>query len=390
VLALLQSRHRQIGGRSRLGRPMIAVQVALAVVLVFGAAIAARAFVQVLSRPLGFVPERVLQIGVTVPRGASAIDFNRRLVEIVGRHRHVMAAGAGSGLITSGEAPWSRIVRPGTTEPVAGTRLTLPGYLEALQIPVVRGRTLSWEEGPKSAVVSESAARALFGTGEPLGQTIDDGRGSSWRVTGVVADVRSSVDRQDDPSIVYTIPEGRTGPLTIFARTRDVSEATRLDVRRELVAAAPGSIVRVTWWTDAIGNLTAYKNPRFQTMVLASFATIALGLTAIGVFGVVSFLVAARTREMGIRLAIGARPSRLVGLMVRQTLWPVLIGLVLGLAGTRWAAALAESQLVKMDTRDPVTLALAAVVVTAAAIAAAYLPARRAARVDPLIVIKAE
>jgi ABC-type antimicrobial peptide transport system permease subunit len=123
---------------------------------------------------------------------------------------------------------------------------------------------------------------------------------------------------------------------------------------------------------------------------LTAFATIALGLTALGIFGVVSFLVAARTREMGIRLAIGADPSRLTRLMVAQTLLPVAIGLALGLGATRWAAQLAEAQLFAIDTADPATLTLAALVVFVAATLAAWLPARRAAKVNPVTVLRAE
>jgi predicted permease len=389
VLALLQGRHRHGGARARLGRPMVTVQVALAVVLVFGAGVATRAFVDVLSVPLGYEPERVLQVGIPVPRGVNSADFTRRVLDAVSRHPDIVAAGAGTGLMTSGEAPWTGVLRPGTTDGAAGMYQTLPGYFEALQIPVVRGRTFTWDDGPQGAVVSESAARELFGSADPLGQTITDGR-DTWRVTGVVADVRTSLRADDSQPVAYGMPAGRAGVLRVFARTRAQSEATRVALRRDLVAAFPGSVVNVTWWSDAFADLTVYKNPRFQTTVLTAFATIALGLTALGIFGVVSFLVAARTREMGIRLAIGAEPSRLTRLMVAQTLLPVAIGLALGLGATRWAAQLVEAQLFAIDTADPVTRTLAALVVLVAATLAAWLPARRAAKVNPVTVLRAE
>ena len=122
----------------------------------------------------------------------------------------------------------------------------------------------------------------------------------------------------------------------------------------------------------------------------SSFAAIALGLTALGLFGLVSFLVASRTRELGIRLAIGASPRSLVFLTMRQMFWPVALGLVAGLAATRLLARLAEAQLFKVDTRDPSTLAIASVVVLISAMLAAYLPARRAERVDPIVALRTE
>ncbi len=136
--------------------------------------------------------------------------------------------------------------------------------------------------------------------------------------------------------------------------------------------------------------MDTYKNPRFQTLVLTSFAAMALGLTVLGVFGVVATLVSARTREMGIRVAIGATPQSLVHLFLRQTLVPVAAGLALGLLAARWLARLAEAQLFKVDAHDPATLAMAAAAVVGSAFIAAYLPARRAARVDPVVVLRAE
>ncbi len=204
-----------------------------------------------------------------------------------------------------------------------------------------------------------------------------------------MSNVRKSLQRESGPP-AYVIPEDATRLLTLVVKTRGRQDAILADLKREVGALAPGTPVTAAWWTESIAALTSYRNPRFQTLVLASFATLALVLCALGVFSVVACLVAMRTREMGIRLAIGASPRRLIALMVRQALTPVMIGLVLGVVATRWAARLAEAQLFDVTARDPLTLVAAAITVTAAALLAAYLPARRASRIDPVVVLRAE
>lgn len=144
------------------------------------------------------------------------------------------------------------------------------------------------------------------------------------------------------------------------------------------------------WWSDRIDALTPYRQPRFQALVLGGFAALALGLTALGIFAIVALLVASRTREMGVRIALGATPRALVRLVVRQALTPVVIGVVLGGIGVYWVRGFADAQLAGLDTRDPLTLAAAVLVVLAAALLAAWLPARHASRVDPAIVLRAE
>lgn len=392
VQTLIFGRHR--GGRPphRLGRPMVAAQVALAIVLVFGAAVATRAFVSVLRTPLGFDSENVMTVSVFPPRGTKSLpEFYRGVLETLARRPDVIAAGATGSVPLGGAAPWSHITRPGAKDVIAGVVHALPGYHSAAGIGLVRGRLLTWDDGAAApgTVLSESAARVLFPNVDPIGGVLDSGKDESWRVVGIVRDVRSSLGRESPPP-VYVIPTGRTSVMEVLVRMRERRAASLIDVRRALVQSFPASPISTGWWSNSIQGLTAFKNPRFQTLVLTSFAAMALGLTALGVFGVVAFLVASRTREMGIRVAVGASPGSLVGLVVLQTLWPVVVGLLVGLLATRWAAQFAQAQLFNVETDDPMTLALAGGVVLLAALVAAYLPARRASRVDPLIVLRAE
>jgi predicted permease len=392
VLGSIHGQHGNGPRTGRLGRPMIAVQVGLAIVLVFGAVVTTRAFLAVLQTPLGFDADNVIFVSLGPPRGTTdVVGFYRRIIDTLRARSDVVDAGATGSVPLTGQMPWGPAYGPGSKQPAAGVVHVTPGYFETLNIRRIRGRLLTWDDtGAEAAIVSESAARALFGGGDPLGQILNDGRGQLWRVVGLIGEVRSSLDREGRPP-VYVVPRGgRTTPLRIFARVRGRQASLPADIRRQLGAVVPGIPIRVDWWADSIGALTSYKNPRFQTLVLTSFAAMALGLTVLGVFGVVSSLVVARTREMGIRVAVGASPQSLVRLFLRQTLLPVAVGLVLGLLATHWAARLAEAQLFKVDTHDPTTLVLAGVAVVGAALIAAYLPARRAARVDPIVVLRAE
>ena len=178
--------------------------------------------------------------------------------------------------------------------------------------------------------------------------------------------------------------------MSLMVQMRGKSDAALADLKRELSALAPGTPVGAGWWSDEIGSNTAYRNPRFQTLVLGSFAALALGLTATGILGVVSYLVAVRTREMGIRIAVGATPTSLVALMLRRTLGPIAFGLVVGVVATRWAGRLAEAQLFKVDVHDPLMLTAAVGTVLVTAALAAWVPARRAGRVDPIAVLRAD
>ena len=393
VLALIQRRGSRVGGSVRIGRPMVTVQVAVAVAVVFGAAMAARAFVAVLQTPLGFSADNVIYISIAPPKGTTdGQQFYERVITTLGHRPDVFVAGAAGSLPFSGQA-----ADEGTQ--VAGVRTdagivhALPGYFEAASVQVRRGRAFTWDDArsdPNVAVVSESAARTLFRDREPIGSVFENTRGRQFRVVGVVADVRNSFDAQTRPQ-AYVLPGDAARAMNVVVRMRDRREAAIAELKQDLRALAPGvAPSSLLWWEDQIASADAYRTPRFQTMLLGSLATLAMGLTALGIFSVVAYLVAARTREMGVRLAIGASPQALVTLIVRQALIPVGAGLVIGLMLVKWGSQLAESQFLKVDTSDPLTLVAAIATVVVAAVLAAYLPARRATRINPTDVLRAE
>lgn len=396
VLALIQRRRTNsrrrtlIGG---LGASMVGAQVAVAVAVVFGAAIAARSFVEIAKIDLGFQPRDVARIPVGPPQtDTNPQEFYARAMQVVAAVPGVSAASAVGSLPFSRSAPNEGAQIEGGTMMVAGIAYTLPGYVETVGIPLTRGRRLTWEDmrsDPDAVLVSESAARAMFGGDEPLNSIFTNGHGRRFHVVGVVGDVRPSYSEAARPQAYVTPPSTARG-LYIVARLRDHRAAVLNDIKTALRTLNPAATPTVDWWTDQIVTDPAYKDPRFQTIVFTALASLALALTALGIFSVMSYVVSARTREMGVRLAIGASPHSLVSLVVRQSLLPVGVGIAAGLALTKWGSKLAEAQFFKVNASDPLMLVLAVATVVLASLLAAYLPARRATRINPTEVLKAE
>jgi ABC-type antimicrobial peptide transport system permease subunit len=292
----------------------------------------------------------------------------------------------------SGDAPFDAMRMDGSDKNVGGIVHVLPGYFETISVPLLRGRTLNWDDARGRgdvAVITDSAARILFPNRDPIGGSFSNPRGRRFIVVGVVADARNRLDRESEP-LAYVIPGDDTRFMTLVIRAQSRKDATVAAIKRGIGSIAYGVPVKAEWWSDSIQAMTDYLNPRFQTLVFGTFAGLALLLIALGTFGVVSFSVAARTHEIGVRMALGATPRSLVGMMVGQTLAPIAAGLILGLILTRWLSKLAEAQLYKVRTDDPVLIVIAALVVVAVAVLAAYAPARRASRIDPLAVLRAE
>ena len=404
-LAVIQGRRAAVGPCRRFGRPMVTAQVALSLVLVFGAIVSARTVLSL--QRLGFDPENVVIATLTAPyadvlnllevndeneeedAGPAIQAFYARAAEAVGGLADVVSVGAVGSRPFDSRGPDEGIRGP-TGRGIVGLDHVLPGYFEAAGLHRLSGRLPDWEDfrsGALVSVLSESAGRALYGREDPVGRTFETPRGR-FTVIGVVGDVVKS--RRDEQPGGYVMPGSRTPRLQLVARTRLKSDAVLREIEREFSALAPGLPVRVLWWDESIRSTSDSRNPRFATLVLGGFGGVALGLTAVGVAGLIAFLTAIRNREMGIRLALGAASGSLVRLMIRQTLVPVLAGIVLGLAITPPLARLAESQLFEVESGDPWTLAVTVVTVIAVALCAAWLPARRAGRIDPMEVLRSE
>lgn len=396
--------------RGQLGRPMIIVQVALSVIVVFGAVVTGRAFIAVLQLPLGFVPDDVITIGASLPGevdqtvdAQTQMTFITQALETLTQRGDVVSASAVGQVPLGGWVVDAGVRLPGAEERLGGLVYALPGYWETAGIRLLRGRLPSWDDvdgGSVAALLSESAARRWFGERDPLGAALEESHsGRRLTIIGVVEDVVTSRRLWSEP-VAYALPQGRNGWVpgegngwvrNLLVRVRSRGERVLGEMREDVLALAPGrTVVDAAWWSDSIGDLTAYRTPRFQALVLGSFGALALMLTGLGIFAVVAFMVVIRTREMGVRAALGATPASLVGTMMRHAMLPVGAGLLIGLIATRWIARLAEAQLFDIETRDPRALAAVSLGILAIALLAAWLPARRASRVDPLVALRTE
>lgn len=385
------------GGRSsgsiwQRGRVIVAVQTALTVVLVFGAAVTARAFMALLNVPLGFDATNVVDVSIR-QRPGEAPSYER-ILRAVQSLPDVMSAGA----VGAGQAPFQggspfESVQTDDGTVFGGARQVLPGYFDAVGLRLTRGRMPTWNdyrEDGDVAIVTEAAATALAPGGDALGRTFTNGRRDrAFRVVGVVSNLRHGIEADRQPA-VYTFPQGVPRPLSLMIRTTHRSDELLQTLQQVVRDQVPGARVQAGWWADSIRNATVFRNPRFQTIVLTTLGAVALMLTTVGIAGVLGALVASRTKELAVRAAIGATPGSLVRLVIRQGLVPVAVGIIVGLIATRWAAGFAEAQLFAVDTQGVGALVTTTAAVMVAALAAAWIPSRRAGRIDPVVALRAD
>lgn len=376
------------------GHWLVTVQTALAIALVSGAVVAAQALVSALGVPLGFSHENVAVVRIS-PREADSgptLDalYERALESLRGR-AEVLGAGATSSLPLDGQAAESAVRALGGGR--VGLVGVLPGYFEAAGIRLVRGRLLDPRDlrrGDNPAVVSEHAIGLLAPPSrDVIGETLEGIDGRRFVVVGVVGDVASSLQHPDVP-LVYSVPGAMKQPMTIVLRTRARTNDLLAGIRRTVGQLAAGAPVTAAWWSDSIAALPGYRTPRLQALLLGAFSLLALGLASLGTYVAVSFATALRTREIGIRLALGATRSSLVARMLGQALVPVSTGVVAGVIASVWLAGLASARISAVAPQLSITLATSCTLVLAAATLAAYWPASRASRCDPAVVLRVE
>jgi hypothetical protein len=276
-------------------------------------------------------------------------------------------------------------------------RVVLPGYFEAMRIAPRAGRLL--EDADRAAgeavLVNTTVSSQYFG-GSPLGHTLRtlDKSPRTWRIVGVVPDVRHGGPEAEPGPEMYVLPDPAPpakSALTLAMVIRLRPGAALSDERLKAIAASVGPRVLVGAVTPATALVREQvAAPRHRMLLLTLLGVFGLLLTLVGIFSTTAYAVARRTREVGVRIALGARPTQVVGTMVRDAVWPVAAGLAAGLAGTHYATRLIASFLFRTQPHEPATLATAVALLAVAAGLAAWLPARRAASVDPLIALRAE
>jgi predicted permease len=415
------------GARSR--EWLVGAQVALTFVLTVAAALLLRSFERLQGTDLGFRRHDVLSAEVRVPAGRFSAErpwyqriqyFDQLMAELeklpgvrsVGGTSNVPLTGeVGSGSMWRTDAPGASGRKPPTSATdqwKAAIQLVTPRYFETVGIPLVRGRTFTASdrfsaesftdpELPRPvgvAIINEAMAKRYWPNADPLGASIflfDDQSNAAYRtVVGVIADARAtSIDSAASPTVFLPFAQNSGRSLSLVLRSSLPPSQLVGPVTSRLRTFDPViSISAVRPLEDVYGG--ALSRPRFNTMLVGSFAVLALVIAGVGVFGIVGFLVARRTPELGIRVALGARPRNVLWLVLSEGLRPVVLGGLVGMAGAVLVARTMRALLYDVAPMDAVSFVAAAVVLFSASIVAAVIPARRAAAVDPLRSLRVE
>lgn len=411
IASTLQSEGRSAtvgASRQRLLRTLVGVEVALAFILLAGGGLFLNSFIRVNSVDPGFQPENVLTMRLTVPReryGAAAIPvFFRTLTERLEGLPGVRDVGAGT-QFPAVAFSFRQVYFDG---PEADAEATLPttlatvvtrGYFEALGIPLVRGRTFDDSDAagtPNVAVVNEEVADRYFDGRDPIGQRLKLGSAEAdtpwWEIVGVVGSTRNlGLDSDPFPEVfaVHEQAGGQQNQLFLLIRTETDPRAVLPAVQgavREMDPDQPVYAIRTVEETLQQGLAPM----RASTLFLSIFAGFALVLAAVGIYSVVSFTVSERTQEIGVRVALGADRGRVRRLVVGQALLPVLVGAGVGVAASVAMGGVLQRILFDVTGTDPLTLGSVAVVLVGVAVAACWVPAYRAARLDPVDALRAE
>jgi len=387
-------------GRRSLRSALAVLEVALAVVLVAGAGLLFRSFLRLQEVDLGFRTENVLGFEVSLPPAKYA-DAQKRAAFYHEAHQRLAALPGVSSVGIVRTLPLSRLNtaigftiegrEQGSGEVLsAAMRACDAGYFETLGIPVLAGETLTEEEVEDQArvvVINRSLARAYWGEEDPLGQRILFQESTEpLEVVGVVGDVRQAGPEREPRPTLY-VPLLGSPSMAFAVRTELDPNLLVESVRREIAAIDPGQPIHAV---STLERMAAdwVARPRFHTALMSAFAALALLLAALGVYGVLAFSVSRRTREMGVRMALGARRGDVLGLVVGQGMRLVGVGLLLGVAAALVLGRFLESLLFEVGPRDPLSLAGTVAILLAVALLAILVPARRATRVDPVTALR--
>jgi putative ABC transport system permease protein len=391
------------GSRGRYVRgALVGAEIAMAVMLLVGAGLAIRSFARLTSIDPGFDARQTIAMSLTLPDGrdlTTAARFYGQYVAAVSAHPGVQSAGGISLAPLSGGGfggTFSILDRPRPETLAMSVRAVTPGYFHTLRIPIVRGRGVTVDDldnAERVAVLSAEAARRFWPGEDPIGQRIRIHVGvglpeTDRRIVGVVGDVRTGSLGVSPGPLVY-VPHAQypTRGMTVFARaTRDSSALVPI-LTRQLRSADPDLAPLRIRSGEALVT-TAVAQPRFRTILLGVFAAVALTLAAVGLYGVTAFSVSQRRTELGLRMALGADSGSVVRLVLRQGAMPVAAGLVAGLAGAAGLSRLFSALFFGVAPIDPLTFAGMPVLLASVAALACYLPARRAARLDPLAALR--
>ena len=397
------------GGRAR--DVLVAAEVAMATVLLIGAGLLIRSLVAVVNVPLGFDADSLLTARISLPRPndvtrAAYLDPARRVAFYRETLARIQALPGVEQAAVSTQIPLGGFNAPLLAEiqgvdtadqsvrPVMHSFQISPGYFETMRVRIVRGRPFTEADRAGSepvAIVSETAARSFWKARDPIGDRLRLGPDQPWMtVIGVAGDVLSRRMTDAPQPILYQSFEQSSGlSLALLVRRRGATADLAEHVAREVRAVDPDlPVFAVRSMDEVIGYALAQR--QYMMRLVVAFGAIATGLALLGIYGVMSYAVARRTREIGIRMAIGARQVDMSRMVLRRALALTITGAVAGGIASAGLSGLIRSQLFGVEPSDPFTMASVFLVMTLVACAAGYIPARRAARVDPVVTLRSQ
>ena len=400
---LKQTGRGSSGARPRVRNGLAAAELALATILLVGAGLLTQSLLRLQQVSLGFEPDRLLTFQLSLPATTYPPDaraaFFQRLVESLRATPGVRAAAVSSGIpFGNGNYTSTPIVTKGRSAlpPDAAVttdwRVVSPGYFRAMNIPLLRGREFTDSDAPATAplvvIVSQATARRFWGDDDPLGRTLhrQGDLTREYTVIGVVGDVRQRTLALETPAIYYP-NMSLAARMDVVVRTEMPATSILPSVRQkvhELDAALPVSTVRTM--DEWVSNNAS--QPRLNAILLAVFAGVAMVIAAIGIYGVLAYSVNLRTREIGLRMALGAPREQVVRLIVREGMTVSVIGIAVGVGTALVVNRVLASLVFDIAVRDPITYVAVAGALALVALVACAIPALKASRVDPLVALR--
>jgi putative ABC transport system permease protein len=390
---------------------LVVAEVALALVLLVGAGLMMRSFSMLVGVSPGFDPENVLTGRISLTRSAyddhlERVRYVNQTLERLRSLPGVVSAAFIAPMPFSGGNVGSDFRIEGRPEPEPGqapeasNRSVTAQYFEALKIPLLKGRYFTEQDqrgALGAAIINQALARRYFADEDPIGKIIyniganqNEGDPERWEIVGVTGDVRhNSLTKEATPEIYLPYQQNSWSWGNFFVRTTNDAAALSQSFR-ETIRAGDKSVpvMNVQPLAQAISETVAQT--RFYTFLFAVFGVTGLLLTLTGIYGVISYTVSQRTQEIGIRMALGARAGDVLKLIIGQGFILTLLGIALGLAGAMGLTRLIEAMLFGVSVTDTLTFAVISLLLMTVALVACFIPARRAAKVDPMIALRYE
>lgn len=396
------------GARRNHVRSLLVIsEVALSLVLLVGAGLLIKSFWQLLQTDPGYRTDRVLTTGIPAPRTkypepSQVATFYQEVLRHIEALPGTTAAGYVSLLPLGGNDIWNSFEIEGRPPSAPGSRtearsqVASPNYFDTINIPVLRGRVFTERDAnnmPPVIVVNETFARRYFPGEDPVGKRLVFSGDNPVRreIVGVVGDVRhQGLDKEASPEYYLSYLQSPNYNLKLVVRSASADPGD--------LASAVRGVIREVDKDQLVGEMKTMETlvaesvapRRFNMTLLGVFATVALVLASIGIFGVISYSVTQRTREIGIRMALGAQKGDVLRIVIKQGMTLALVGVMLGLLGAFALTRVMSSLLYGISATDPLTFTTVALLLTTTALLACYIPARRATKVDPLVALRYE